>query len=93
MEILSVQEIIWVSITHLQAITVAGLAVSGMNSLRSLEHWDRRFESHSRHRYLCTFILFVLSCVQDSPIDYVKGQETEKAAKVQQRAVEPYIDW
>jgi hypothetical protein len=32
--------------------------------LRSLEHWDRGFESHSRHGCLCLFILFVLFCVQ-----------------------------
>jgi hypothetical protein len=25
--------------------------------LHPLEHWDRRFESHSRHWYSCTFIL------------------------------------
>jgi hypothetical protein len=28
-----------------------------MNCLRSLERWDRRFESHSRHGCLCSFIL------------------------------------
>jgi hypothetical protein len=32
-------------------------AGQGMNSLRSLEHWDRGFESHSRHGCLCAFIL------------------------------------
>jgi hypothetical protein len=32
-------------------------------ALRSLEHWDRGFESHSRHGCLCAFILFVLSCI------------------------------
>jgi hypothetical protein len=30
----------------------------GMKCLRPLEHWDRGFESHSRHGRL--FILFVL---------------------------------
>jgi hypothetical protein len=30
-----------------------------MNRLRPLEHWDRGFESHSRHGCLCAFILFV----------------------------------
>jgi hypothetical protein len=44
----------------------------------------------------CVYFVFVLSCVQvsalrrpRSPTDYVKKQRTEKAAKVQQRAVEP----
>jgi hypothetical protein len=32
-------------------------AVYGMNRLRPLEHWDRGFESHSRHGYLYAFIL------------------------------------
>jgi hypothetical protein len=34
-----------------------------MNCLRPLEHWDRGFESHSRHGCLSAFILFALSCV------------------------------
>jgi hypothetical protein len=33
----------------------SGRAVEGMNCLRSLEIWDRGFESHSRHG--CVFIL------------------------------------
>jgi hypothetical protein len=37
----------------------SGHAVYGMNRLRSLEHWDLGFESHSRHGCLCTFILCV----------------------------------
>jgi hypothetical protein len=32
--------------------------------LRSLERWDRGFESHSRHGCLCALILSVLFCVQ-----------------------------
>jgi hypothetical protein len=28
-----------------------------MNRLRPLKHWDRGFESHLRHGYLCAFIL------------------------------------
>jgi hypothetical protein len=40
-----------------------GLAVWGMNRLRSLERWDRGSESHSRHGCLCAFILFVVLCV------------------------------
>jgi hypothetical protein len=35
-------------------------AVWSMNRLRSLEHWDRGFESHSRHGCMCTFILCML---------------------------------
>jgi hypothetical protein len=31
----------------------------GMNCLRPLKHWDRGFESHSRHGCLCTFILYL----------------------------------
>jgi hypothetical protein len=37
-----------------------GRAAYGMNILRSLERWDRGFESHLRHGYMCAFILFVL---------------------------------
>jgi hypothetical protein len=35
----------------------SGRAVYGMKCLRSLEHWDRGFESHSRHGCLSAFIL------------------------------------
>jgi hypothetical protein len=38
----------------------SGRTVYGMNCLRSLEGWDRGFESHSRHGYLFVFILFLL---------------------------------
>jgi hypothetical protein len=31
---------------------------------RQLKYWGRGFESRSRHRCLCRFLLFVLSCVQ-----------------------------
>jgi hypothetical protein len=64
-----------------------------MNRLRPLEHWDRWFESYSRHGCLCVFILFVLFCVYvealwraDPPSKesyrLCVDQETEKAAKV-----------
>jgi hypothetical protein len=36
-------------------------AVQGMNSLHSLERWDRGFESRSRHGCLFVFILCLLS--------------------------------
>jgi hypothetical protein len=39
-----------------------------MNRLRSLEHWDRGSESHSRHGCLCAFILFVF-CVYVVALD------------------------
>jgi hypothetical protein len=35
----------------------SGRAVQGMNCLRSLKHWGRGFETHSRHGCLCAFIL------------------------------------
>jgi hypothetical protein len=35
----------------------SGRAVWGTNCLRSLEHWDRGFQSHSRHGCMCAFIL------------------------------------
>jgi hypothetical protein len=38
-------------------------AFGDMNSLRSLERWDRGFESHSRHRCLCAFVLRLGSSV------------------------------
>jgi len=40
-----------------------GRAVSGTYCLRPLEHWDRRFESHSRHGCVSAFFYVVLSCV------------------------------
>jgi hypothetical protein len=41
----------------------SGRAFWGMNCLRSLERWDRGFESRLRHRSLCAFILCLCCCV------------------------------
>jgi hypothetical protein len=71
-----------------------------MNCLRSLERWDRRFESHSRN----LFSVFVLSFVQvvalrradhSSKKTYglcKKDYETEEEARAQQRTVEPLMN-
>jgi hypothetical protein len=64
-----------------------------MDSLRPLKHWDRWFESHLRHGFLCVLILFVLPYVQVATLrtahppskesyQLCKNQENEKAAKV-----------
>jgi hypothetical protein len=67
-----------------------------MDLLRPLEHWDREFESHSRHECLFAFILCVGSDLATgcSPVQGVlpsmcRIKKLKKAAKVQQRAVEP----
>jgi hypothetical protein len=71
-----------------------GRAVKGMNCLRSLERWDRGFESHSKHECLCEFIL--CSCCSvcrqrpcdglisspRSPTDCVQIKKLKKAAKI-----------
>jgi hypothetical protein len=54
---LNIWNVVYQSVDH------SGRAVSGKNCLRSLERWDRGFDSHSRHECLCALILFVLSCV------------------------------
>jgi hypothetical protein len=41
----------------------SGRAVSGMNRLRPLEHWDRGFESHSRHGCVYCVRLFCVCVV------------------------------
>jgi hypothetical protein len=73
-------------------------------SIYFYKHWDRVFESHMRNGCLYVFILWSCYSVyrqlpwdgliprQKSPTDCVKDQETSKAVKVQQRAVQPYID-
>jgi hypothetical protein len=38
---------------------LSGRAVSDMNCLRSLEYWDRGFESHSRDVCLCMCLFCV----------------------------------
>jgi hypothetical protein len=42
----------------------SGRTVKGMNRLRQLQHWDRGFESHSRHECLFAFILCLCCHVQ-----------------------------
>jgi hypothetical protein len=86
----------------------SGRSVWGMNCLRSLEHYDRRFESHSRHGCLCVCVysVFVLSCVSVTVLQRAdhsskesyrlctKDCGSEKEAKVQQRAAEPLMkEW
>jgi hypothetical protein len=44
----------------------SGRAVWGMNCPRSLEHWNRGFEPHSRHGCLCAFILCLCCSVCSS---------------------------
>jgi hypothetical protein len=43
---------------------------AGMNCLRSIEHWNHGFESHSRHGRLCMrlFCLCVILCVGSGPV-------------------------
>jgi hypothetical protein len=62
-------------------------AVYSVNSLLSHKHRDRRFESNLKHKLLCVFILFVFSCVQVVVLKIV-----DSPAKVQQKAVQRYID-
>jgi hypothetical protein len=46
----------WATLTCIPEENVSR-AVWGMDRLRPLEHWDRGFESHSRHGCLSAFIL------------------------------------
>jgi hypothetical protein len=41
----------------------SGREVLGMNRLRLLEHWDRGFESHPRHGYVCIYAVCIVLCV------------------------------
>jgi hypothetical protein len=75
-----------------------------MNGFRPHKHRDREFESHfEAWMSVCIYSVFVLFFVQvaalrrtDPPSKesyrLYKDQETEKSAKVQQRAVEQEID-
>jgi hypothetical protein len=64
-----------------------------MNCLHPLEHWNRGFESHSRHECLFAFILFVFFRVYVAALrradplsresyQLCVHQDSEKAAKV-----------
>jgi hypothetical protein len=76
-----------------------------MNCLRSLEHWDRGFESHSRHGCLCVrlFCVCVVLCVgsglatgwspsKESFRLCKNDYETEEEARAQKRSVEPLMN-
>jgi hypothetical protein len=72
-----------------------------MNCLRSLEHYDRGFESHSRHIRIsvCVYSVFRqrpcggLITRLRSPTDYVKKDyETEEEARVHRIVLEPLIN-
>jgi hypothetical protein len=78
-------------------------AIYGMNRLHPLKHWDRGFESHSRHACLCAIIL--CSCYSvcrqrpsngliprlRSPTDCVWTKKLEKLPR-STRALKPLID-
>jgi hypothetical protein len=68
----------------------SGRAVQGMNCLRSLERWDRGFESHSRHGCLHLFRVCVVLCVDSGPAGRAIAQAVSRwlptaAARVQLR--------
>jgi hypothetical protein len=76
-----------------------------MNCLRSLERWDRGFESHSKAwMFVCAFTLCLLPCVYVAALrraDHSSKESyrlrkndygTEEEARAQQGAVEPLMD-
>jgi hypothetical protein len=70
-----------------------------MNCVRSVEHWDRGFESNSRHGCLCVCVVLYhgsgLATADHSSKESYRlcknDYETEEEARSQQRAVEPFI--
>jgi hypothetical protein len=66
-----------------------------MYRLRSLELWDRGFESHARHGCLYMHLFCVRRADHSSKESYrlfKNDYETEEEARAQQRAVEPLIN-
>jgi hypothetical protein len=43
---------------------MAGRAVSGMNCLRPLKHWDRGLESHLKHGSMCLHAIMFYSLME-----------------------------
>jgi hypothetical protein len=46
--------------------------------LRTIEHWDCRFESHSWHGYMSAFFCIVFSCVGETSDPFKKSCYTSK---------------
>jgi hypothetical protein len=76
------------NILHALSAHRSGHWVWGMYCLRPLKCWGHGLESHSRHGYLCVcryWPCLTLIPHPRSPTDCVQDQETENAAKDQQK--------
>jgi hypothetical protein len=74
----------------------SGRTVWGMNCLRPLKHWGRRFESHLRHGCVCMFILCCGLATSWSPVEEVlptvhRIKKLKKGPRPNKRAVEQLI--